>query len=190
MTFLGIACALATLAGCGGVRETLPERSALEQVLISSAADRAIRSLAGKEFSGKTVFTDVSNLDCYDKPYVVQRIKEEILLCGGTLAQDRKDAQVVLEVASGALSIDKRSYLLGIPEIPIPVPAAGASMRIPEIPIFKSLTYTGKAKLLFSVIDPTTNRQVVAMPVCSGKSSYTFWWCLIMGPFEQSDVVE
>ena len=186
--FIGALCILTALVGCGTMRETLPARSAMEQLLVSTAADRAIEKMPADGIEGKRVFVDASNLECYDKPYVVQRIRQTVLDNDGRLAENRQDAQVVLEVASGGLSINRRDYLLGLPSIPLPIPFAGETLKLPELPIFKVIFYRGKAKLLFNAIDPTTNSQLYELPVCYGKSLDSFWWILLFGPFERSDL--
>jgi len=187
---LTIACTAALLTGCGSVRETLPDRSAMEQLIISTAADRAIATLPPQELKGKAVFLDTSNLESYDKPYVVQQTKRMVFENGGRLADDRESAQVVLEIASGGLSINRRNYLFGIPAIPLPVPFAGEPLVFPEIPIFKVIFYKGKAKLLFIAVDPASNSQLYKLPMCYGKSLDSYWWFLFFGPFQHTDLPE
>lgn len=184
--FVGL---LLLTVGCGAVWETMPGRTAKEQLLISTAADRAVMQLSIERANGKTVFVDVTNLDSNDKPYVVQRIRKAVLRNGGALAGKAADAQVILQVASGALSIDKRHYLVGIPAIPIPIPNAGTLLS-PEISLFKIEMYKGKAKLLFSAIDPATNTQFWDLPTCYGRAYMNFWWFLFTGPYKTSDVPE
>lgn len=176
------------LAGCGTVRETLPARSALEQLVISTAADRAVARVPDWKLSGDKVFLDTTNLDCYDKPYVVQRIRELLLGSRCTLVDTRQEAQIVLQPASGGLSMNKRDYLLGIPSIPIPVPFADGVLETPEVPIFKAVHYLGRAKLLFSALDAETNSQAVEIPVCYGKSRDSYYWVLIFGPIPDGDL--
>jgi len=86
--------------------------------------------------------------------------------------------------------MNKHDYLLGIPELPVPVPFAGGPLVLPEIPIFKAVFYTGRAKLLFSAVDPATSTLLYETPICYGKSTHSFWWFLIMGPFKWSDLPE
>jgi len=185
---LACLCILCASAGCGTVRETLPARSALEQFLISTAADRAAEKIPAEILDGRMVFIDTSNLDCYDKPYVVQRIRQAVLHSGAHLATSREDAEIVLEAASGGLSINKRDYLLGIPELPLPIPFAGQALKLPEVPLFKAVFSRGRAKLLFSALDPETNTQLYEVPVCYGKSLASEWWVLLFGPFGWSDL--
>jgi len=177
------------LAGCGTLRETLPGRSATEQLLISVAADRAMDQLPGEPWAGQAVFIDLANLEAYDKPYVIQVIRDRVLQGGGRLAADAAGATRVLQVASGALSIDKCDYLFGIPAIPLPIPTAGQTVQFPEVPFVKVATMRGKAKMLFDVVDPKTNAKVagVEVPMCYGRSKFTALWVLFTGPYTWGD---
>ena len=186
----GFLCVLPILAGCGTVRETLPDRSALEQMLISTAADRAVIKLPPEAVAEKAVYLETSNLDCYDKPYVVQRIRHAVLQCDGRLVEKPELAEVTLEVASGGLSINKRSYLFGLPELPLPIPFAGETLKTPELAIFKIVFYRGRAKLLFNAVDPATQGQLLDIRTCYGDAKANYWWLLLFGPFEQTDLPE
>lgn len=184
-------CLLAAFAGCGVPRETLPARSAIEQLLISTAADRAIARLPGEPLAGKTVFVDGSNLECLDKPYVTQRIRQAVLESGASLAASREDAEVVLEAASGMLSVNKRDYLFGLPSLSVPVPFAGGAFTLPEVALFKVVSYRGRAKLTFNAVDTATNTLHHTMPVCYGKSLTAYWKLLVLfGPYEWTDLPE
>jgi len=185
---VGIICIAALLAGCGALRETLPARSAMEQLVLSTAADRAIEMMPTNQLTCRRVFLDTSNLDCFDKPYVVQRIEKAVLQHGGRLAVSREASDVVLGVASGGLSMDKRDYLLGMPSVPVPIPFASQPLVLPELAIFKTMSYKGKAKLLFTAVDPVTGGQLFEIPMCYGKSQDTYLWVLLFGPFQRTDL--
>ena len=178
-------------AGCGSVHETLPPRSAMEQLLISTAADRAIETLPLPTgwMRDKAIFVETANLEAYDKPYVVQKVRDFVIKHGGRLAEEAESADIVLEVASGGLSMNKHDYLLGIPELPLPIPSV-ETLKLPELRIFKAAFYQGKAKLLFTALDPKTHSRHTELPRCYGKSLNTFWWVLFFGPFESSDLPE
>jgi len=185
---VGSLCMLVLLSGCGRVRQTLPARSAMEQFLISTAADRAVERIPAAQQKGRKVFVDVSSLECYDKPYVTQRIRQAVLHGGGSLADSAEGAEVLLQVASGGLSINERNYLLGIPELPLPIPFAGEYLRLPELPIFKVIFFRGRAKLLFNAVDPASGEQLYQIPAAYGKSMNSYWWILFLGPFEWTDL--
>ncbi len=181
---------LPLLAGCGTFRETFPQRSATEQLLISKAIDRATDDMPTYWMHGKAIYLDTSNLECVDKPYVVQRLRELVLSHGGQLVKERENAQIVLEVASGALSVDKGHWLLGLPELPLPIPFADETLVLPEAPLFKLTTYSGKAKLLVSAVDATTGAQERELPLCLGRSRHRYLWLFFVGPFTISDLAK
>lgn len=183
-----LAVALPVLIGCGQVRETLPARSAHEQLLISTAADRALERLPAGMLRGKRIWLDVSNLDAYDRPYVVVALRRRLLAVGALLAKSAAEAEVVLEPASGALSINRREHLVGLPSIPLPVPFAGTPLTLPEVALFKAVYYRGRAKFIFAAYDPSTGEKAFDAPTCQGDSLSAFWWLLLFGPFEAGDL--
>jgi len=180
------AAAMLLPAGCGTVRETMPPRSAHEQFLISTAVDRAVAKLPADLFSGKRAFLETENLDCIDRPYVVQCLRTTLRRYGVRIADSRDAAELVLEVAAGALSINRRDFLVGLPALPLPLPFADQVLKFPELPLFKMITYDGRAKLLFSPFDAETDEQTAAVPLCYGESRETYWWLFFIGPVTSS----
>ncbi len=175
------------LLGCSSFRETLPARSATEQVLISTAGDRAVTDLETRWAIGKSVLIATENLDAYDQKYLVQRLRQAVLDAGAILVSERDRADVVLEVASGGLSVDSGQFLLGIPTMEVPIPFAG-SVTLPEIALFKQVSVVGKAKLLCTAIDADEGHLFAATPVTYGRARRRFWWVLLLGPFEGGDM--
>lgn len=175
-------------SGCGMVRETIPARSAMEQLLISTAADRAVDCLPAGIFTGKRVVLDTANLECLDKAYVVERLRGELLSAGAILVKAGEAADIHLEVASGALSIDKRDMLFGIPAIPLPIPYAGETLKFPEIPFWKLISYNSRAKLLLAALDPAVGTQTVDLPLQYGQARDSYIWVLMVGPFRRTNL--
>lgn len=185
-----MAAAALLLTGCGSVRETLPVRSALEQLLISTAADRAVAELPPEPFARKAVYIDATNLECTDKPYVLQRIRTALRDAGAEIVADRDQAELVLEAASGTMSMNRRDMLFGIPALPFPFQVGGETLKLPEVPLWKMITYRGRAKLLFSVVDAGTGAAVADVGHCYGKARDTYWWLFILGPMRHTDLPE
>lgn len=140
-----MALAALLLAGCSSVRETQPEHTATEQLLLSTAADHAVAKLALDLPSGARVFLDTGNFEGYGQRYALGAIKDRLLRNGVRLVGDRMAADVVVEPRSGALSIDRRETLVGIPSFNLPVPLAGDA-KTPELALYKEQRQRGIAK--------------------------------------------
>src|ERR1035441_4077829 len=81
---LGATAAAALLAG-GGCTQTIltaPQRSATEQLLLSTAAERAIVSTNLSLFDGKKVFFDASYFESYDGKYAIGTIRDALSRAG------------------------------------------------------------------------------------------------------------
>ena len=174
--------------GCGTVRETLPGRAAMEQMLISTAADRAVDYLPPQIFRGKKVHLDTSQLEAYDQAYIELRIKSALRRADAQVVAENDEPDIRLEVASGALSIDKKDWLLGLPSLPLPVSVGGEPLKLPEVPFWKHVAYRGKAKLLFSPVAVESGKNLAAIPMCYGQAKDDYWWFLIFGPFRTTDM--
>jgi hypothetical protein len=185
---LTAAVAAIALPGCGTVRATTPARTATEQALISTAADRAVSVLKLDACNNKMVFVDMSKCEAIDKGYLERRLHKAVLDHGGALAADAKGADLVLQVASGALSTNDRSYLFGIPAVPLPIPTAGQTLSLPELALFKLDRRRGKAKLLLNAVDPKTNKSVFTMPISYGDAHQAYMWVLLTGPYSWGDL--
>lgn len=133
------------VAGCTSSRETIPQRSATEQLLISTAADHAVEEIKLDIPPGAKVFVDAANFDGIDSKYAVGALRDRILRLGGHLVSERVLADMVVELRSGALSVDQSQSLVGIPKFDVPIPLAGP-LGFPEIALFKKSERRGVAK--------------------------------------------
>ncbi|WP_374652762.1 DUF6655 family protein [Dongia sp.] len=138
--------ALPILCACTTVRVTRPERTATEQLLLSTAAEAQARSLDFGVPAGKKVFVEPANFDGYDSKYAIAAIREQALRKGLRLVAEKKDAECIIEIRAGALSADQKALLIGIPSFDLPVPLAGGAFSFPEIALFKRGTELGVAK--------------------------------------------
>lgn len=138
--------ALLALASCATHVESNPARTAREELLISTAADRAADRLKLGVKPGTKVFVDPANFDGTDIKYALGAVRASFLKQGVALVSDKKDAEMVVEPRAGALSIDQDSYLVGIPAISIPIPLTSGSLPLPELAIYKKAEQRGVAK--------------------------------------------
>ena len=145
------------LSGCTTGRQTDPPRTATEQLLISTAADRAAASIALDLGPERKCFLDATNFEGLDGKYAIAAIRSSLLKKGTRFVGDKKDADTIVEIRSGALSIDKHDTLVGIPSVDIPIPLAG-DFGTPEIAFYKSEAQEGVAKFAATAYDAKDGR--------------------------------
>lgn len=179
---------LLLVAGCSTERETNPQRTATEQLLISTAADHAVDQLKLNIKPGTKVFVDASNFDGTDAKYAIGLIRDHILRAGGDLVTDRATSDTVVEIRSGALSVDKSETLVGIPHFDIPVPLTGA-VGIPEIALFKKSEQSGVAKFAATSYSTRTGEAKALTGPQYGISHNTDWVVLFIFSWSTNDLV-
>lgn len=186
IAFIAIAAALA-VSGCTTARESSPQRTATEQLLISTAADRAAERLALRIPQGARVFVDAGNFEGIDSKYAIGAIRDYLLKTGARLVADRGNADTVVEIRSGALSVDEKQLLVGIPQMNIPIPLAG-SFSFPEIALFKKRDREGIAKFAATGYGATDGNLVDSSGPQYGYSRQTDWVVLLFLSWTSSDV--
>ena len=161
-------------AGCTTIRETEPSQTARHQMLLSNAADDVGAQIAPNLPAGTRIYVDTSHFGSegeYRSQYLISAIKAALLRQGYGLAGEVDDAETILDVSNGELSIDRRDDLFGIPSADVPNPLAGTAST-PEIALWKSKKRTGIAKVLLSFYDAETGTlQSGGMPLY-GYSHY------------------
>ena len=185
----GLSC-IALFAGCmGAPRVTNPARTAVEQLLLSTAADRAVEGADFKKLAGKKVFLDASGFEATDKGYAIGLFSTLLGKHGAMIAMNKKNAEVIATITSGAFSIDRTNKLIGIPSFAIPIPLTGAA-QIPEISFYKKISQTGVAKFAFNAYEKQTGRQLLAIGPTSGKTFYNYHKVLFFFTFRMTDIPE
>lgn len=158
IVLLPVALALA-MSACTDVRESLPSRTATEQMLLSTASDRAADKIANAVPSGKAVWVDATNFEGTDGKYAVAAIRDRILQRGARLVADRDKADVVVEIRAGALSVDQFDSLVGLRSIQLPIPLTD-NASTPEIAFYKNKATKGVAKFAAVVYDAKSGDMV------------------------------
>jgi hypothetical protein len=132
--------ALVSTAGClGDIRTTNTKRTAVEELLVSTAAERAIAKVDSSVFAGKRVFVDVERLAPFDKGYVVSAFQGYLAQGGASVVPARDKAQVVVEVRSGSSGIFDGKWGVGIPMVYASGFVAGSGG--PTLPNLIEITY-------------------------------------------------
>jgi len=175
-------------SGCTTPRLSAPARTATEQLLLSTAADRAVAQMDLSRLKGMKVFVDATNFEGTDKGYAIAAVASRLNQQGALLVDDKKEAEAIAAIRSGALSADGGSFLIGIPSIAVPSPF-GAALQFPEIALLKKTRETGIAKFALNAHEAATGQHLLAIGPVSGRSRYSLWAILLV-PFSVSDIPE
>jgi hypothetical protein len=187
-----------TLRGCATIRVTDPPRSATEQFLLSEATRKAVDQLSAEALRDRAVFLDTSYLisSAYPSPenlFYVAELRNKLLVGGVRLVEKRDKSQIVLEVRSGGIGIDRLEYLIGIPAIYVSgatadVAGANAPLATPELAIVKSTKQYGIASAAFVAYWSDTGELVTSSGPFVGKTLREDWWIFGFGPRTIGDI--
>lgn len=184
-----ILAAGSSLAACTTERASVPQRTATEQLLISTAADRAASELSLAIPKNTKVYIDRQYFQGYDEGYALNAIRTQFLRQGLALVDDRKDAEAVVTVASGALSTDEKALLIGIPALQVPIFPIGTSVSVPEIALFKSAQDKGVAKFVATGYDAKTGKLIATSDPQYGISHQTNHTILLFFSWQSGDLI-
>jgi len=178
-------CLAAMTAGCVSERRSDTPRTGVEQLLLSTAADRATALWDFTPLRGRKVFVDPALLESTDKNYVLHMVRTELLRDGVNLVAKADEAEIIAEPASGGMGTDGSEFLLGLPAIPLVI--MGNGFTTPELALYKASSQYGAAKLSITTRNATTGEviQIVQSPLAS--SYYNRYAILFVG-FRLTDV--
>ena len=155
--------------GCATIRVTDPPRTADEEFLLTDAATKAVAQLSMDPLRGRIVWvmteyafsttqpydqsflTNEIRSPTFETAFLVGELRSRLLQAGARLAQTRDQADVILEVRSGALSVNRIDFLLGVPATILPTSSTTNSLNVatPELALFKSTKQQGFGSVAF-----------------------------------------
>jgi hypothetical protein len=140
-----------------------------EQLLISSAVDRALDKVNFQPIHGAKVYVEPKHLDCVDKEYVLIALHHRLLAETCTLCDKPEDADVQMEISSGGVGTDRQDLFIGIPEIPLAPPSP---IAIPKLSLFNRSKSMGTAKLLVVAFDSKSKQPVINSGYALARSDF------------------
>jgi hypothetical protein len=155
------------LAGCATMKESDTARTGVEQLLISSATDKALAKVDFRPVAGARVFLETKYLDCTDKNYIIVAMHQRIMATGATLVDKAEDSDVVVELTSGAVGTDRTEWFIGVPQIPLPPPSP---ISIPRLSLFSRTRLIGTAKLSMVAYDTKSKRPIMNVASALARS--------------------
>lgn len=187
---IGLVLSLALLVcGCSQTRLTHSKRSAVEQLLYSTAADRAWARADAAAFNGRKVYVDSIYFESDDELYALGTLRDVLSAHGALLMTKAEDAEIVLEPRSGAFSIDESDSLIGIPKMPVPIPFAG-TIETPEVALFKSEKQFSTAKFAFLAIDQKSRKHVGSSGPLVGRANIKYYKILGLIKYTRTTIPE
>lgn len=194
MATLCLVCVGAWLAGpgCATVRVTDPPRTADEQFLMSEAVRRAVADLSFSALQNREVYVDSTylyegNFPTSEQSFMLGELRNQMLIEGAALADSRTEAEVIVEVRSGAIGINRQEFLLGFPGVRAPigdvnVGDADVPVILPELAIVKSRTQRGYASVSITAYFADTGELVTSSGPFVGRTVRTDYWFFGIGP--------
>jgi hypothetical protein len=184
---------VALLGGCSTEHVTEASQSPVEQLAMSTAVDHAVENLKVELAANTKVFVDGSLIDSTDKgivlpKYTIGAVHDLILRAGADLVDDRKAADVIAELRSGAQSVDHRSLLVGLPSFSIPVPLAGP-LTTPEMAVFKRDQQRGICKIALTLYSARSGALAGATGASYGDSRYVRYSALLVFTWTDQDIL-
>jgi hypothetical protein len=136
-------------SGCSSRTFSTTSRTAIEQLLLTRAVDVAMVKFDMPELANKKVFIDFTNLKCYEAEYVKLAVRNRIAQTGSILVPSAETADLTIEVAAGALALEYKQGVVGMPPLPVP----NSPVPMPAMPFYKTTEQTAIVKLLIFVHD-------------------------------------
>jgi hypothetical protein len=177
--------AISAAAGCSTIKQSDTSRTGLEQLLISSADDRALDKFDLRPIAGAKVFVDTQFLDCTDKNYLLVALHERLLNDHCTVVAKAEDSDVTLEVGSGGVGTDRDDLFFGIPEISAPVPIP---ITIPKVAFYERSKAMGTAKIAIVAYDTKSKLPVINTGYALARSDHKHWQVLGVGGQQSGSV--
>ncbi len=175
----GLLLTLLLISGCTTARQSNTARTAREQLLISNAVDQALSKVDFASFQGQRVLVEEKYLDCTDKGYVIGSIRHRLMLNGASIAAKPEEADVVMELRSGAVGTDDADSYLGIPQIVLP-----GMLTLPEVKLVTRTRQSALAKIGLVAYDAKSHQLLGAGGVSSSQSDDNNLFVLGIGPFQ------
>jgi hypothetical protein len=160
---------LLVLAGCASTSETYPSRTATAQLLVARAADRAVEGMTLPIPNGTRIFVDDAYFRAENAPYAVSAIRSALSEAGYFLVPSKADAEAVLELRAGALSLEQMRRVFGIPEMRIPINDTFNVVSMPELSVYSRRDRVGVAEFSGFLYEPKTGAPLGAVMPMTGE---------------------
>lgn len=158
---------------------------------MSQAIDQAVDALGVPGLRDRAVYLDTaylySGVPSVERLYLLGELRAKLLAQGVRLAPKPEGAQVILEVRTAGIGIDRTDFLLGVPAIYIP----GGTLPIatPELAIIKNVRQMGYASVAVVAYWSDSGEWIISSGPFVGRTFRTDWWFFGYGPRTLGNIV-
>jgi len=175
---------LLILPSCTFYRTTDPPITADQQFLISEATIRGVEQLSAVALRDRIVFVDSTYLTGPDSSFLIAEVRARLLVSGVRLTDNKPKSQVILELRSGGIGIDRQYYMVGLPSFTLPGTSGpnGSGFATPEIAFVKNQKQRGYASVAFVAYLTDSGELLASSGPFVGRSSREDYWLFFTGP--------
>jgi hypothetical protein len=167
--------------------------------LLTGAATAAVEQVSADTLRDRLVFIDTTYLTTSwqttpELSFLIGEFRAKMLEGGVRFAPKREGADIVVELRSGGVGIDRLEFLLGIPAVGLPSLAgsvtSGQNIPVitPELSILKSTRQRGFASVAFVAYFANTGELLSSSGPFVGRTFREDWWLFGTGPRTVGDI--
>ncbi len=190
-------------AGCG----TTKSFTATEQLLLSDAVDSTITKIDFRPLSNKRIFLETkyseeagkskqqgaTNTALVNADYVISAVRQQLVAAGCMLVEKKEDAELVVELRTGALGSDSHSVIYGLPATNIGsasglITGAPVIPTIPELALAKKDLRSAAAKVALFAYDRATLEPYWQSGIAQAGSNARDTFLFGVGPFQSGTI--
>ncbi len=115
------------------------------------------------------MFVDDSYFRAENAPYAVSAVRAALSEAGYALAHSKQDAEAVLELRAGTLSLEQMRRVFGVPEMRVPINDSFNVVSIPELSVYSRRDRVGVAEFSGFLYEPKTGAPLGAIMPMTGE---------------------
>ena len=169
--------------GCATPSITNTARGVTEQVLLATVSERAVNQMRLDSYREKKAFIEYDFLEPQvDIANVKGVLEMHFASFGITVVKDVSLADIIIQPLCGVLATDDRQFLIGTPELPIPLPNTDLSFAIPEIALFKKVVRRSFARFSLNILRANDRAPQEVIRGSNAEAEFINWVILLV-PF-------
>lgn len=194
-------CCLIVLALAAGGCGTTREKQATSQLLLSDAVDRAVARIDFTPLRGERVFLDTTYVrqvkgdGFVNADYIISSVRQQMVLAGCLLQDNREEADYIAEARVGALGSDGHDVTYGLAgsqglSAAASLVSNSLPISLPEVSLARRMDDSAASKVAVFAYHRETREPVWQSGLSVARSSAESKWILGAGPFQSGSIYE